>query len=220
LVRGGSDKLLYLLKSRGPLGAGELARRLGITAVGARQHLAKLSARGLVAGEDRAGGVGRPKRIWALTAAGHARFPDTHAELTAGLIAGIRRAFGAGGLDRVIRERQAETLAVYRGALRRHAKLGALARALAKLRTQEGYMAEVEAQADGSFLLIENHCPICIAAKTCQGFCRSEAELFRAAFGRGVAVERQEHLLSGGRRCVYRIANKPSPRKGGEGGAA
>jgi len=31
-------------------------------------------------------------------------------------------------------------------------------------------MAEFEAEPDGSFLLIENHCPICAAAKTCQGF--------------------------------------------------
>jgi predicted ArsR family transcriptional regulator len=78
-------------------------------------------------------------------------------------------------------------------------------------------------QGDGRFLLIENHCPICAAAKTCQGFCRSELELFQAAFGADMSVTRQEHLLSGGRRCVYRIARRscgdnqagdqvPSPR--------
>jgi predicted ArsR family transcriptional regulator len=66
-------------------------------------------------------------------------------------------------------------------------------------------MAEFEMQGDGSFLLIENHCPICAAARACQGFCRSELELFQAALGDGVSVMRQEHLLSEGRRCVYRI---------------
>jgi predicted ArsR family transcriptional regulator len=78
------------------------------------------------------------------------------------------------------------------------------------LRTVEGYMAQFEMQKDGSFLLIENHCPICVAAKTCQGFCRSELELFRAAFGADMSVKRQEHLLSEGRRCVYRIARLSS----------
>src|ERR1700737_5202139 len=63
-------------------------------------------------------------------------------------------------------------------------------------------------QGDGSFLLIENHCPICAAAKTCQGFCRSELELFRAAFGTEALVMRQEHLLSNGRRCVYRVTSR------------
>jgi predicted ArsR family transcriptional regulator len=42
-------------------------------------------------------------------------------------------------------------------------------------------MAEVKTQADGSCLLIENHCPICAAAEACQGFCRSELEVFQAA---------------------------------------
>jgi predicted ArsR family transcriptional regulator len=71
-------------------------------------------------------------------------------------------------------------------------------------------MAEFEAEPDGSFLLIENHCPICAAAKTRQGFCRSELELFRAAFGAGTSVMRQEHLLSDARRCVYRVTSLQS----------
>jgi len=139
-----SSRLLYTLKSRGPLATGALARALGITVVGTRQHLAKLHAEGLVAFDDQAGEVGRPKRFWRLTAKGHGRFPDTHGD---------------------------------------------------------------EAEPDGSFLLIENHCPICAAAKTCQGFCRSELELFRAAFGAGTSVTRQEHLLSDGRRCAYRVTS-------------
>ena len=200
------DKLLYLLKSRGPLTTAELARKLGMTAPGARQHLAGLRAAGLVSYADRPAGPGRPKRIWRLTAAGHARFPDTHADLAAGLIEGIRRLFGPEGLSRLIDARQTEALSAYRRALDRHGELGRKLRVLARLRTAEGYMADVEAQADGSFLLIEKHCPICVAAKACQGFCRAEADTFRAALGPSTTVERQEHLLSGGRRCVYRIA--------------
>jgi predicted ArsR family transcriptional regulator len=201
-----ASRLLHLLKSRGPSATGELARLTGLTAVGTRQHLTKLRQDGLVTFADRPGEVGRPKRIWTLTAAGHARFPDSHGELTASLIEGVRQLFGADGLDRLIRERHGAALKGYRQSLEPHDEVGDRVRALARLRTAEGYMAEVEEQADGSYLLIENHCPICIAAKACQGFCRSEAEMFRALFGAGVSVDRQEHLLSGARRCVYRIA--------------
>ena len=35
-------------------------------------------------------------------------------------------------------------------------------------------MADVESLPDGSFRLIEHHCPICIAAEACQGFCGAE----------------------------------------------
>ena len=68
-------------------------------------------------------------------------------------------------------------------------------------------MAEFEAEPDGSFLLIENHCPIFAAAKTYQGFCRSELELFRAGIRRRNVSHRQEHLLTDGRRCVYRVTS-------------
>src|ERR1700719_1451955 len=201
-----SDRVLYTLKSRGPLGTSPLARALGITEVGVRQHLAKLQGEGHVAFDDQAGEVGRPKRIWRLTAKGHARFPDTHGDLTVSLIEGIRSVFGEAGLNRLIEARQEAGVATYRQALEPHSNLGDRVGVLARLRTVEGYMAEFEMQGDGSFLLIENHCPICAAAKTCQGFCRSELELFRAALGADTSVTRQEHLLSDGRRCVYRIA--------------
>jgi len=203
-----SSRLLYTLKSRGPLATSALARALGITVVGIRQHLAKLRAEGLVAFEDQAGEIGRPKRFWRLTAKGHGRFPDTHGDLTVNLIGGIRSVFGEAGLDRLIEARQEAAVAAYRTALEPCSGLEDRVRTVARLRTEEGYMAEFEAEPDGSFLLIENHCPICAAAKTCQGFCRSELELFRAAFGTEALVMRQEHLLSNGRRCVYRVTSR------------
>jgi predicted ArsR family transcriptional regulator len=205
-----SSRLLYTLKSRGPQATSVLARALGITAVGIRQHLAKLHAEGLVGFDEQAGEVGRPKRFWRLTEKGHGRFPDTHGDLTVNLIGGIRSVFGESGLDRLIEARQQAAVAAYQTALDPCSGLEDRVRTVARLRTEEGYMAEFEAEPDGSFLLIENHCPICAAAKTCQGFCRSELELFQAAFGSDTSVRRQEHLLSDGRRCVYRIASLPA----------
>ncbi|HXA20701.1 MAG TPA: metalloregulator ArsR/SmtB family transcription factor [Acetobacteraceae bacterium] len=207
-----SVRVLYSLKSRGPSGTYDLARGLGITEVGTRQHLAKLHQDGLVAYEDRSGAVGRPKRIWRLTAKGHARFPDTHGDLTVSLIEGIRLVFGTTGLDRLIHARQETMVASYRKVLEPLADLGDRVRALARLRTIEGYMAQAKRQRDGSFLLIEDHCPICAAAQACQGFCRSELEVFEAALGADVSVRREEHLLSGARRCVYRIARVEARR--------
>src|ERR1700732_2825428 len=112
-----SSRLLYTLKSRGPLAAGVLARALGITVVGIRQHLAKLHAEGLVAYDDQAGEIGRPKRFWRLTAKGHGRFPGPHAGLTVNLIGGIRSVFGEAGLDRLIEARQHAAVVAYRRAL-------------------------------------------------------------------------------------------------------
>lgn len=47
--------------------------------------------------------------------------------------------------------------------------------------------------------------PICAAASQCQGFCRAELRMFSTLLGQFAEVERVEHLLSGARRCAYRI---------------
>jgi len=82
--------------------------------------------------------------------------------------------------------------------------LGERADRLAALRTDEGYMAEVDRLGD-VLLLREDHCPICVAATSCQGFCRSELRTFEAVFEGVATVSRDEHLVAGGRRCTYRI---------------
>src|SRR5262249_5344869 len=88
-------------------------------------------------------------------------------------------------------------------------------RQLARLRTEEGYMAEVKPEGKGSFLFLENHCPICAAAAVCRGFCDTELELFRSVLGSDVGVERVEHMVAGDRRCAYRITpvNKVGRRR-------
>ena len=199
-----ATRLLYALKSAGPQTAAALGRRLGMTAVGARQHLARLLADGLVAFAEHRESVGRPKRVWSITEAGDRRFPDNHAGLTLELIGAIRATLGEAGLEKVIAARERQALKVYRARLAGAGGLREKAKRLADLRSAEGYMAELQRDQAG-FLLVENHCPICVAAKACQGFCRSELQLFRAALGPAVAVERSEHLVAGARRCAYRI---------------
>lgn len=207
-----ADRLLSLIKRRGPQRAGDLARALEITSEAARQHLLQLADAGLVASESRRGGVGRPSKLWSLTAAGHARFPDTHAELTVQLIDAVRESLGDGALDQIIRKREAEIRRSYRAALSGARTLGTRVARLTEVRVREGYMAEWRKDGDG-FLLVENHCPICTAAAACQGFCRSELQIFRDALGPDARVERVEHILAGARRCAYRIAPAASPKR-------
>jgi predicted ArsR family transcriptional regulator len=144
--------------------------------------------------------------MWRLTKTADTQFPDTHDFLTVELIDTTRRVFGRRGLDRLIEAREQAMRRRYRAALAGARGLAAKVAALASLRSGEGYMAEWTRLDDGSFLLAENHCPICAAARACQGFCRSELELFKAVLGKRVTVERQDHILAGARRCAYRIA--------------
>lgn len=199
-----SDRLLILLKTRGPQTAVELGAALGITDEAARQHLVKLASEGFVEASMENRGVGRPKQIWNLTAAGHERFPNTHADLTVQLISTIRNVLGEEALDRLITAREKETLANYRAEMKGAASLEERVARLAAIRDREGYMCEMSKYADG-YLLIENHCPICAAATACQGFCRAELRTFKKVLGKDANVTREEHIVSGDRRCAYRI---------------
>ncbi|QTN29128.1 transcriptional regulator [Rhodoferax sp. AJA081-3] len=200
-----SDHILFLLKTRGPSTAQQLAEQLQLTSMAVRRHLEQGQEKGLLLTEDRADKVGRPARYWLLSEAGHARFPDRHSELTVQLIAQVRTLFGEDGLDKLITAREQVSEASYATHMAGSKTLSQKVAKLVEARDAEGYMAEMEKQADGSFLLVENHCPICAAATECQGFCKSELDVFRRTLGPGSTVERVEHALAGARRCVYRI---------------
>jgi len=200
------DRILHLLKTRGPQRAAVLASELEISASAVRQHLASLAREALVEFEDRRESPGRPKRYWRLSTHGEARFPDTHSQLTTELIRSMRVVFGDKGLQALIAERERATEADYAQALCGARSLSEKLNRLAGIRSQEGYMAQCHRQADGSWLLVENHCPICAAARECEGFCRSELAIFRRVLGPQALVEREDHILAGARRCAYRIA--------------
>jgi predicted ArsR family transcriptional regulator len=198
-----ADRILLLLKTRGPMTAALLARSLKLTTMGVRQHLSRLVEEGLVAHFDERRTVGRPKRHWQLTAAAEARFPDSHAQMTVEILGAVRTTFGEEGLDRLIAQREHDMLAKYQAALAA-GSLGQRLRRLAKLRSEEGYMAESVAEGDGSYILIENHCPVCAAARACQNLCRSELTIFSTLLA-DCRVERVDHILAGARRCAYRV---------------
>jgi len=215
-MSGTRDRILHLLKTKGPQGAAELARRLQITSMAVRQHLAALEERRLVAFDEERRGVGRPRRIWRLAPEAIDRFPDSHGELAVGMLEAMRRTFGDEGLERLVAERSRAQLRAYGGRMP-EGPVAKRVQALAAIRSEEGYMAEWSRERDGTLLLVENHCPICAAARACQGLCAGELQLFRELLG--VPVEREEHILAGARRCTYRIRPKgrspKSPARGG-----
>jgi len=200
-----ADQTLFLIKTRGPQTAQQLAALLNLTSMGARKQLEAWQDKGMLTYEDIADKPGRPSRRWLLTDAGHARFPDRHAELTVQLIDQVRSLFGEAGLEKLIGSREQQSERDYRQYLANARDLPERVQALVQARSAEGYMAEAEQQDDGTLLLVENHCPICAAAKQCQKFCRSELELFQRVLGPDCSVGRVEHMLGGARRCVYVI---------------
>jgi predicted ArsR family transcriptional regulator len=170
-----------------------------------RQHLYGLKADGLARYIEEARKRGRPVKQWRATEKADAQFADAHSALASDLLQQMRRTFGEDGLDRLLKLRTAEQEKIYRPQVEGR-RLKARVEALAKIREREGYMAEVRHEPEtGALLLVENHCPVCSAARICTGLCREELALFTRVLGKGVKVERLTHILAGAGRCTYRI---------------
>jgi predicted ArsR family transcriptional regulator len=126
------------------------------------------------------------------------------------LLQSVKKLLGENALDLLISDREAQVYQRYEKALHDASTLEERLDRLSKMRSEEGYMAEWTKEND-TYFLIENHCPICAAAAECQGFCRSELRNFKQLIGDKFEVERVQHIVSGGQRCVYQIKEIVKP---------
>ncbi len=207
----GRNRVLFQLKTHGPQTAARVGKRLNVTAMAVRQHLAVLHGEGLVDFTNERRKVGRPARVWQLTPKANDRFPDSHAELAVDMLAAIQGALGEEGLERLTAERTRKQVESYRVRMpSRDLPLEECVAALARIRREEGYMCECRRVRNGEIELVENHCAISKAAHACPKLCDGELTLFREVLGDRVTVERTEHMLRGDRRCAFRIVVEPS----------
>ncbi|HCA06182.1 metalloregulator ArsR/SmtB family transcription factor [Chryseobacterium sp.] len=200
-----ADRILMFLKMRGETTSLLISKELSITKEGARKHLLNLAEEGLIRSVTKSEGVGRPSTYYTLTEKGLAQFPDSHADVTVQILRSVKNLLGENALNLLINDREKNTYERYEKALVKAESLEQRLDVLVKVRSEEGYMAEWTKEGNDYFL-IENHCPICAAATECQGFCRAELSNFQNLIGKNYQVERINHILSGGQRCVYKIS--------------
>ena len=142
--------IVQLLKQEGRLDAETLASHLGITAMAVRQHLYALQDEQLVTYQEESRPMGRPAKLWQLTAAADRFFPDGYAELTLSLLNSVKQAFGEAGLDHLLEVRSQQQLESYNQQMKGKRSLKQRLNKLVEIRTHEGYMAEVQTQVGGT----------------------------------------------------------------------
>lgn len=197
-------RFLQLLKTQGSLTSAVIAETLGMTTEGARLHLIRLEEDGFVTSISEKKGIGRPQQKWQLTEEGNSLFPDSHSGLTVQLIESIKNELGNEALLKVIHARELETTQKYLIETQLVPGIEEKIAKLTEIRKKEGYIAEWKKE-NSVYFFIENHCPICSAAKVCIDLCRSELNTFGEIFSPDWQVTRTEHIIDGQRRCVYRI---------------
>jgi predicted ArsR family transcriptional regulator len=200
--------VLDLLKRNGPQTVAQLGAALELSGAGVRRHLEDLERLGLVQQSSRSQGRGRPAYVYALTEMGHDLFPRNYHQLVAQLLEAAATELGPAAVERLFDHRQQELAELYAG--RTHGRaLPDLARALAAIQDENGYMADCRQTGDGRWLVSEHNCAIARVAGTWPTACNHELALFRQLAGPEVAVERVAHIQSGDPVCAYvlRAAN-------------
>ncbi len=200
-------RLLVLLRESAAT-AGELAKRLGMSAVGVRRHLQVLEREGLVEAETvRREGPGRPSSRYALTDRARRLFPDRSAELANELMEYLEQEHGRSGLMAFLRWRQARQGRRYAAQLTGLDDAASRAEVLARLLSEDGFAAQVnpvETPQGATVLeLRQGHCAIAEVAEQHPELCAFEAALFKQVLGTGVS--RKATIASGADACVCHI---------------
>ncbi len=204
-------EILSLIKRRGPMTVQELSRSLEITPMGVRQHLAILERDGLVHSNGMRRGQGRPSRVYTITLEGDKMFPRTYEQVATALLDDLKALDGQAKVDELLEFRRTRQLEQYRERMAGK-DFPDRVTMLAEIRTEEGYLADLQQQDTNTFVLTEHNCPVRAVADAHRQVCACELALFSDALGG--EVTRTDHILSGAPHCRYVIMrSKETGRK-------
>ena len=178
-------KLLYYLKIMQQAGLEELANVMKVSRMAVHKHLDLLQLRGLVEGIEIRGHVGRPRMVYQLTSQSKSVFPKSYGAIATHALDFIERNMGKEGVKKVLYERQGELFDQYYKRLK-GLDFNKQVKELARIRDEEGYIAESRSKSDGKHVLLEYNCPIIHIAEKHWEACSTETELFEKLLGANI----------------------------------
>jgi len=173
-------KLLYYLKVMQQAGLKELANVMKVSRMAIHKHLTVLQMRGLVEGVETRGRIGRPRMVYQLTSQSKTVFPKSYSAIATYAFDFIEKNMGKEAVEKVLRERQSELFDPYYKRLR-DLEFDKQVKELARIRDEEGYIAESKKESKssgGKHVLLEYNCPIIHIAEKHWEACTTETELF------------------------------------------
>ncbi|WP_458743519.1 helix-turn-helix transcriptional regulator [Candidatus Nitrosocosmicus sp. T] len=199
-------KILYFLKVMRQAGLLDLSKAMKISRMAVHKHLSDLQDRGLVESIEIRNGVGRPIMQYSLTGSGKTAFPKSYGEIATHALNYIEKKIGKDAVESVLRERQKELFEKYSIRMK-GMEFNEKIRELAKIRDEEGYIAESKKDRKGnSHTLLEYNCPIIMIAEKHWEACSIETELFEHVLD--AKVEVTHRAAKGDSICKFLIKEK------------
>jgi predicted ArsR family transcriptional regulator len=198
--------IVQLLLEEGPITAGQIGERLGISAAGVRRHLDALmdagDAQSSAAAAWQHSGRGRPPKRYRLTAAGRAKLDHTYDDLA---VAAMRQLREIGGDDavRTFARRRIDTILA--GVTDGPHDVESTADRVAGALTEAGY-ATTTTPVTGpihGIQLCQHHCPVSHVAEEFPELCETEREAFAEILG--THVQRLATIVNGDCACTTHV---------------
>jgi predicted ArsR family transcriptional regulator len=202
-------------------GLEELANVMKISRMAVHKHLTVLQKRGIVESIETRGHVGRPRMLYQLTSQSKTVFPKSYSAIATHALDFIERNMGKGAIEKVLRERQNELFDQYYKRLS-NLDFDKRVKELAKIRDEEGYMAESKkitsknnggtnnsvnaSQKTGKYVLLEYNCPIIHIAEKHWEACSVETELFEKLLD--AKIETTHRAAKGDLICKFLIKER------------
>ena len=199
--------LLVELKRRGEATLADVAGAVELASETVREHLNALTARGLVQRVGRRrNGPGRPRIVYALSDRGEALFPHREGALLGELASHLVES----GREEVLEEFFEWRIGQQRDSAERRLRgLEGLERVreVARILSDQGFMAEVEEDEGGALLLRLCHCPLKELVEASRLPCRAEVEFVEELLGESLV--RETWIPEGDHSCTYRLELEP-----------
>lgn len=196
------EKIILLLKKRGPTSIDDLSRELNITSMGIRQHLLSLERRGLIDYVSKRHGIGRPAFLYRLTEKADELFPKTYDKFLVNLFKDIEKHEGQEKIEEIFKWRRNRIIKDAKDALADRKTSYDRVNGLKDILESEGYLAELN-DSNNHYNLKLYNCPIYKLANEFKDVCRFDLQMFRDLLGKD--VNREECITDGDPSCTYTI---------------
>lgn len=197
--------VVSLLVEDGPLTAGEIGERLGISAAGVRRHLDALVGLGDVEEAPGSfgtrGGRGRPAKWFQLTAVGRGKLRHAYDDLAGAAMRKLRDLGGDDAVEEFARERVERIVANVVPA-DSDSSVAATVTQIADALTSAGYAANTR-QVGTGLQICQHHCPVAHVATEFPQLCEAETAVFTELLG--THVQRLATIANGDCACTTNV---------------
>ena len=197
------EKIIILLKKRGPLAIDDLSRELSITSMGIRQHLLSLERRGLIEYITKRQGIGRPAFLYKLTEKADRLFPKEYDKFILNLFRDIEKHEGREKIEEILKWRKNRIVKEAKELLAEKKSVHDKMYGMKDILESDGYFAELS-ESNNNFTLRLYNCPVFKLASEYKEICRYDLQILRELIGK--ELTREECIIDGSPSCTYAIS--------------